>query len=188
MAHPQRRRPAVVIDVTQFATDNGDDFKPYLRDRRRSPPRGPIPGTPGLEHRIGGLEKADITGNVSYDAENHEHMVTTRAEKVARIANDIPGAGSRSGRTEGDLLVLGWGSTYGAIYTAVQRARRARASRPPPTCATSTRSRRTWATILKRFKKVLIPELNIGQLRLLIRGKYLVDAQQLNKVRASRSS
>ncbi len=140
-----------------------------------------VPGTPGLEHRIGGLEKEDITGNVSYDPSNHEHMVRTRAKKVANIANEIPEL-SVMGPSEGDLLVLGWGGTYGSIVTACQRAQRKgwkvaqahlRYLNPMP---------RNTGEVLKRYRKVLIPELNGGQLRTLIRATYLVDAVGLNKV------
>ena len=94
-----------------------------------------IPGTPGLEHRIGGLEKQDVTGNVNYDPANHEHMVHLRADKVARIADDIPTSG-RSATRRGELLVLGWGSTSGAIHRAVSSARRQGLSVPTPICAT----------------------------------------------------
>ena len=142
-----------------------------------------IPGTPGLEHRIGGLEKADITGNVSYDGRQprHDDPPARREDRAHRRRH--PGRRGRSATTRGDLLVLGWGSTYGVDphRRAARAGRRARRSRRR-TCATSTRSPRTWATCSQRFDKVLIPEINLGQLPLLIRGKYLVDAAGLNKV------
>lgn len=159
---------------------NGDHFLPYKRDERLSRPWA-LPGTPGLEHRIGGLEKQDITGNVSYDPANHQHMVNTRAQKVANIANDIPPQ-KLDGPASGDLLVLSWGGTFGACATAahnVQAKGKAvthchlRYLNPLP---------KELGDILKRFKKVLIPELNLGQLRTIIRAKYLVDAVGLNKV------
>ena len=140
-----------------------------------------MPGTPGLEHRIGGLEKEDVTGNVSYDPANHEHMVQTRAQKIANIANDIPDLGV-VGEPEGDLLVVGWGGTYGSILSAVQRCQRKgyegsyahlRYLNPMP---------KNTGDVLKRFKKVLVPELNNGQLRLLLRAYFLVDAVGLNKI------
>ena len=140
-----------------------------------------MPGTAGLEHRIGGLEKEDVTGNVSYDPANHEHMIRTRAQKIANIANEIPEL-SVDGPEEGDLLVIGWGGTYGATLTAAQRARRKgykvaqahlRYLNPMP---------KNTAEVLKRYKKVLVPELNAGQLCLLLRGLYLAPAESLSKV------
>jgi 2-oxoglutarate ferredoxin oxidoreductase subunit alpha len=160
---------------------NGDAvFHPYQRDERLVR-EWAIPGTPGLEHRIGGLEKEDVTGNVSYDPANHHHMVQTRAQKIANIANDIPEL-TVTGPAEGDVLVLGWGGTYGSLVTACERARHKgwnvahahlRYLNPMP---------RNTGDVLKRYKKVLIPELNAGQLRMLIRATYLVDAVGLNKV------
>lgn len=167
------------IDV-RFATDPAT-FQPYARDPETLARPWAIPGTPGLEHRIGGLEKSDITGNVSYDPENHHRMVTLRAARIARIANDIPNV-EVYGEPEGDLLVLGWGSTYGFIRSAVQRVQaeglavshaHLRYLNPfPPNLG----------EVLAGFRKVLIPELNLGQLLLLIRGRYLVDAVGLHKV------
>jgi 2-oxoglutarate ferredoxin oxidoreductase subunit alpha len=166
-----------------MSNSNGNgtgEFLPYRRDDRLVR-QWAVPGTPGLEHRIGGLEKEDITGNVSYDPANHEHMIKVRAQKIANIANDIPEL-SVSGPQEGDLLVIGWGGTYGAITTAVQRAQRKgfkvasahlRYLNPMP---------KNTAAVLKRYKKILVPELNSGQLRLLLRGYFLVDAVGLNKV------
>jgi 2-oxoglutarate ferredoxin oxidoreductase subunit alpha len=160
---------------------NGEaHFLPYKRDDRLVR-EWAIPGTPGLEHRIGGLEKEDITGNVNYDPANHEHMVRVRAKKIANIADDIPELGV-TGPAEGDLLVIGWGGTYGSTLTAVQRAQRKglkvshahlRYLNPMP---------RNTGAVVKRFKKVLVPELNAGQLLLLLRAQFLVDAQGLNKI------
>jgi 2-oxoglutarate ferredoxin oxidoreductase subunit alpha len=157
-----------------------EHFLPYLRDQRLVR-EWAVPGTPGLEHRIGGIEKEDRTGNVSYDPANHEHMVHTRAKKIANIAQEIPEL-SVLGPAEGDLLVCGWGGTYGSIVTAVQRAQRKglkvahahfRYLNPMP---------RNTGEVLKRYKKVLVPELNRGQLRMLLRAEYLVDAIGLNKI------
>jgi len=163
-----------------FATDPAS-FHPYARDPETLARPWAVPGTPGLEHRIGGLEKSDIVGNVSYDAENHMRMVTYRAEKVARIANDIPDV-QVIGDSEGQLLVLGWGNTYGAILSAVQRAR---ADGLSVSCA-HLRYLNPFPSnlgdVLSRFEQVLIPELNLGQLRMLIRARYLVDAQGINRV------
>jgi 2-oxoglutarate ferredoxin oxidoreductase subunit alpha len=140
-----------------------------------------IPGTPGLEHRIGGLEKEDVTGNVSYDPANHEHMIRTRAQKIANIANEIPLL-EVTGPDEGDLLVIGWGGTYGSILTAVQRAQRKGYSVAHAHLRYLNPMPRNTEELLKRYRKVLVPELNCGQLRLLLRGVYLVDAEGLNKI------
>src|SRR5262249_28044997 len=170
----------------KFATaTNGEEdgepvFWPYKRDGRLVRPWA-IPGTPGLEHRIGGLEKQDTTGNVSYDPANHEHMVKTRAKKVAGIPNDIPEL-TVTGPERGDVLVVGWGGTHGSLLTAVQRLQRRgkqvahahlRYLNPMP---------KNTGEVLRRYKKVLVCELNSGQLRSLLRSNYLVDAVGLNKV------
>ncbi len=160
----------------------GEDekFNPYERDERLARPWA-LPGTPTLEHRLGGLEKQDVTGNVSYDPMNHQHMIDTRADKVARIAEDIP-AQEVDGPEEGDLLVLSWGGTYGACLSAVHRAQaegkavahaHLRYINPMP---------KNLGEMLGRYKKVLMPELNKGQLRTVIRSEYLVDAIGYNKV------
>jgi 2-oxoglutarate ferredoxin oxidoreductase subunit alpha len=155
-------------------------FLPYKRNAMLVRPWA-VPGTPGLEHRIGGIEKQDVTGNVNYEPANHEHMVRTRAQKVANIAQTIPDL-QVEGDSDGDLLVIGWGGTYGSIATAVQRARRKgrkigqvhfRYLNPFP---------KNTADVLKRFKKFLVPELNSGQLLLLLRGMFLINAKGLNKV------
>ncbi|HEX4129483.1 MAG TPA: 2-oxoacid:acceptor oxidoreductase subunit alpha [Pirellulales bacterium] len=160
---------------------NGDVFHPYERDERLARPWA-LPGTPGLMHRIGGLEKQDITGNVNYEPENHQHMVNLRARKVAGVADDIP-LQTVEGPDTGRLLVLSWGGTYGACATAVRDARAAgqavahchlRYLNPFP---------RNLGEILHRYDRVLIPELNRGQLRLLIRGQFLIDAVGLNKIK-----
>lgn len=164
----------------EHPANNGEPFEPYARDEKLTRPWA-VPGTPGLEHRIGGLEKANITGNVSYDPENHQLMTEVRRQKIDKIADAIPPI-EPFGDRSGDLLVLGWGGTFGSIHTAVTRARAAgkkvsqvhlRHLNPMP---------RNLGDVLGRFKRVLVPELNTGQLRLLIRGKYLVDARGLNKV------
>src|SRR5262249_31926926 len=159
---------------------NGATFLPYKRDERLVRPWA-LPGTPGLEHRIGGLEKDDVTGNVSYDAQNHEHMVKTRAQKVANIANEIPEL-EVAGPAGGDLLVIGWGGTYGSIRTAVERAQRKGLSVAHAHLRYLNPMPRNTAAVLRRYRKVLVPELNGGQLSLLLRAKYLVDAEGLNKV------
>ncbi|MGE3804790.1 MAG: 2-oxoacid:acceptor oxidoreductase subunit alpha [Gemmataceae bacterium] len=160
---------------------NGEShFLPYKRDERLVR-QWAVPGTPGLEHRIGGLEKEDNTGNVSYDPANHEHMIKTRAQKIANIANEIPEL-EVDGPAEGDVLVIGWGGTYGSIATAVHRCQRKgwkvahahlRYLNPMP---------KNTKDVLSRYKKILVPELNAGQLWLLLRGVFLVDAVGLNKI------
>lgn len=158
-----------------------DGFEPYLRDPDTLARPWAKPGTPGLEHRIGGLEKTDITGNVSYDPENHEKMVEIRSEKVKKIANEIPPT-EIYGAQEGELLILGWGGTFGAIRTVVENRFAAgeaighvhlRFLNPFPS---------DLGDVLNRFKTILIPELNTGHLRQLIRSEFLIDAVGLNKI------
>ncbi len=172
------------ISVT-FRTElqeGSDKYLPYQRDEKLVRPWA-VPGTAGLEHRIGGLEKEDITGNISYDAENHQHMVKTREAKVDMIANYIPLQTLDSGPETGDVLVLGWGSTYGAIKSAVMELQAAGKSvahahlryvRPFP---------RNLGDMIARYKHILIPEINNGQLIKIIRDKYLVDAVGYNKIK-----
>ncbi|HEU0075040.1 MAG TPA: 2-oxoacid:acceptor oxidoreductase subunit alpha [Dehalococcoidia bacterium] len=164
-----------------FATDPAT-FKAYERDPETLARPWAVPGTPGLEHRIGGLEKANITGNVNYEAENHDLMTRLRFEKIERIANDIPEVEVFGDEDGGDLLVLGWGSTYGVIRTAVQRARVAGKSVSQVHLKHLNPFPKNLGDVLGRFDKVLIPENNMGQLSLLIRGKYLVDAVGLHRV------
>lgn len=167
-----------------FKTELGDGetkFQPYLRNENGVRPWA-LPGTPGLEHRIGGLEKENITGNVSYDPENHQLMVKLRQEKIDKIAFKVPEQKLDNGPESGDVLVLGWGSTYGVIKTAVAELlaegysvahAHLRYLRPFP---------RNLGDILKRYKTVLIPEINNGQLIKIIRDQYLVDAKGYNKI------
>jgi 2-oxoglutarate ferredoxin oxidoreductase subunit alpha len=171
------------IQVTFKTTlDEGETkFMPYKRDEKLVRPWA-VPGTPGFEHRIGGIEKQDITGNVSYDPDNHQHMVNTRQAKVDMIADYIPLQQLDSGAATGKVLVLGWGSTYGAIKTAVTELQAAghavshahiKYMRPFP---------KNLGSIIAGFDKVLIPEINNGQLIKIIRDQYLVDAKGYNKV------
>jgi 2-oxoglutarate ferredoxin oxidoreductase subunit alpha len=164
----------------KFAT-NPEGFQPYKRDPDTLARPWAIPGTPGLEHRIGGLEKQDVTGNINYEPLNHENMVRIRAAKVEAIVQDIPNL-LPNGDPEGDLLIVSWGSTFGAITQAVngQRAKgrkighlHLRYLNPLPANV---------GDILKRYKKVLVPELNMGQLLWVLRAKYLVNAVGLNKI------
>lgn len=173
---------------TQFASqdvaglmDKDGKFQPYKRDEKLVRPWA-IPGTPGLEHRVGGLEKADITGNISYDPENHQHMVKTRQAKVDMIANYIPEQHLDSGPSTGKVLVLGWGSTYGAIKSACTELQKEghavshahlRYIRPFP---------KNLGDIIRNFDTVLVPEINNGQLVKIIRDVYFVDAKPYNKI------
>jgi 2-oxoglutarate ferredoxin oxidoreductase subunit alpha len=140
------------------------------------------PGTPGLEHRIGGIEKQDGTGNISYDPENHDHMVRTRAAKIQRVMAEIPPT-FINGPETGDLLVIGWGGTAGAITAAVERAQ----ADGIPVSAIHLRHLNPLPpdleSIMRRFKKVMVPEINSGQLIKILRAEFLVDAQGFNKVR-----
>lgn len=173
---------------TQFASQNfagnmdaEGKFQPYKRDEKLVRPWA-IPGTPGLEHRVGGLEKQDVTGNISYEPENHQHMVKTRQAKVDLIANYIPEQHLDSGPDKGKVLVLGWGSTYGAIKSACAELQKAghavshahlRYVRPFP---------KNLGEILKNFETVIIPEINNGQLVKIIRDVYFIDAKPYNKI------
>ena len=161
------------IPVRHPAGKPGDAvFHPYKRDQRLVR-EWALPGTPGLEHRLGGLEKQDLTGNVSYDPADHEHMVRVRAEKIANIAQEIPEL-NVDGPDTGDLLVIGWGSTCGAILTAVRRARRQGRSVAHAHLRYLNPLPRNTGDVLRRFKQVLVPELNGGQLLLLLRAAFLI--------------
>jgi len=164
----------------KFRTDR-EGFMPYTRHPETLARPWAVPGTPGLEHRIGGLEKQDVTGNVNYEPLNHERMVRLRAAKIAAIVQDVPDV-VPAGDPDGDLLLVGWGSTYGAI-TAALRAQRGKGKRighvhlrwlnPLP---------KNLGEVLKRYKKVVVPEMNMGQLLWLLRANYLVDAEGYNKI------
>jgi 2-oxoglutarate ferredoxin oxidoreductase subunit alpha len=159
-----------------------DGFFPYLRDPQTLARPWAVPGTAGLEHRIGGLEKADIAGNVSYDPENHHRMTELRQAKVDRVAQDIPPL-EVNGPARGDLLVLGWGSTYGAIRSAVERLQATGAAVAHAHLRYLNPMPANTGDVLRAYRRVLVPELNLGQLRLLVRGRYLVDAAGYNRVR-----
>jgi 2-oxoglutarate/2-oxoacid ferredoxin oxidoreductase subunit alpha len=176
--------PAIPVKFKKELDEGETQLKPYLRDEKLARPWA-IPGTPGLEHRIGGLEKQDITGNVSYEPDNHQHMVKTRQAKVDKIADYIPQQKLDSGQEKGKILVLGWGSTYGSIKSACTELQLAghsvshahlRYIRPFP---------RNLGDILKNFDKVIIPEINNGQLVKIIRDQYFIDAIPYNKIMGS---
>jgi 2-oxoglutarate/2-oxoacid ferredoxin oxidoreductase subunit alpha len=168
------------IDV-HFRTET-DGFFPYLRDPATLARPWVQPGTPGLEHRIGGIEKQDVTGNISYDPENHDHMVRTRAEKVRRVGQEIPPT-SINGPATGDLLVVGWGGTYGSITAAVDRAQAAGKSVASVHLRHLNPLPPDLGHILREYRKVLVPEINSGQLVRVLRAEYLVDAVGFNRVR-----
>jgi 2-oxoglutarate/2-oxoacid ferredoxin oxidoreductase subunit alpha len=163
-----------------FETDP-EGFLPYKRNPSTLARPWAIPGTPGLEHRVGGIEKQDVTGNINYEPLNHEHMVRTRAEKVEGIAQDIPEI-VPEGDPAGDLLIVAWGSTHGPITAAMKPMREKghrighvhlRYLNPLP---------RNLGDILKRYKKILVPEMNMGQLVMILRAKFLVDAESYGKI------
>ncbi len=183
--------PWLIPDVKQlpeievnFSTEKNSEnhFLPYLRNQETLARAWAIPGTPDLEHRVGGLEKENITGNVSYDPDNHAEMVKLRAEKVQRIAQELPPL-EVYGAQEGDLLLLGWGSTYGACRAATERLQGKSHSVGHLHLRWLNPFPRDLGDVLKRYKHILIPEINNGQLITLIRAEYLVDAQGLNMVR-----
>ena len=176
--------PAITVNFKKELGADEKTFLPYLRDEKLVRPWA-VPGTAGLEHRIGGLEKEDITGNISYDPENHQHMVKTREAKVEMIADYIPLQTIDSGPESGDVLVLGWGSTYGSVKSAVLELQaqgrqvahaHLRYIRPFP---------KNLGEILRNYKKVLIPEINNGQLIKIIRDKYFIDAIGFNKIKGT---
>ncbi len=176
--------PEITVKFKTSLDEGEERLQPYKRDEKLVRPWA-LPGTKGLEHRIGGLEKQDITGNVSYDPDNHEHMVKTRQAKVDMIANYIPEQKIDSGAASGKVLVLGWGSTYGSIKSAVQELLQEgqavshahiRYMRPFP---------KNLGDIIKQFDTVIVPEINNGQLIKILRDVYLVDAKPYNKIKGT---
>ncbi|MBC8068419.1 MAG: 2-oxoacid:acceptor oxidoreductase subunit alpha [Deltaproteobacteria bacterium] len=165
----------------EFRTDpNG--FHPYQRNPETLARGWAKPGTPGLEHRIGGIEKSFDSGHISYDSDNHHKMTKTRAQKVQNVANDLPDQAVELGEDHGDLVVVGWGSTYGAIHQAVRRCRDSGLS------VSHVHVRHMWPmprnlpTLLGKFKRILVPELNNGQLMRVLRAEYLLPAEPLDKI------
>lgn len=168
------------IEISHPQATEGEEFQPYVRNERLARPWA-VPGTPGLEHRVGGLEKQDITGNVSYDPENHQHMTDVRQQKVDNIADDIPEQ-AVVGPEDGDLLVVSWGGTFGACTTAVERCQGEGLSVAHAHLRYLNPFPRNLGDLLSRYQQILVPELNMGQLRAILRAKYLVDVAGLNKV------
>jgi 2-oxoglutarate/2-oxoacid ferredoxin oxidoreductase subunit alpha len=168
----------VVVDGTA-----GPPFLPFQRDPATMARPWAVPGTPGLEHRIGGIEKADVTGNISYDPDNHDKMVRLRQAKIDGIAADIPPVTVDDPDGTAKVLVLGWGSTYGSIGAAVRRVRMS--GRPVAQAHLRHLSPfpANLGDVLRSYEKVLVPEINLGQLALLLRGRYLVDVVSYNRVR-----
>jgi 2-oxoglutarate/2-oxoacid ferredoxin oxidoreductase subunit alpha len=160
---------------------NPEGFLPYRRDPVTLSRPWAVPGTPGLEHRIGGIEKQDVTGNIDYEPLNHEHMVRLRAAKVESVANDIPPV-VPEGDQSGDLLIIAWGSTHGPITAALNAQREKGRSIGHVHLRHLNPLPRNLGEVIKRYKKVLVPEMNMGQLLMILRAKYLVDAQGYNKI------
>jgi 2-oxoglutarate ferredoxin oxidoreductase subunit alpha len=167
----------------KFATqpNHDDGFMPYLRDDNLARPWA-VPGTPGLIHRVGGLEKQDVTGNISYEGDNHERMTHLRAAKVAKIAEDIPVLEVDDPTDDAQLLVLGWGSTYGAIVAGVRRTREAGKKVAAAHLRHLNPLPRNTGEVVRAYPRVLIPEANMGQLWQIIRAEFLVDAESFSKV------
>ncbi len=165
----------------EFRTET-EGFFPYLRDEKTLSRPWAIPGTPGLEHRIGGIEKQHITGNVSYDPDNHDFMVRLRAEKIERMQQDIPDL-EVFGAPQGKVLVLGWGSTYGSITTAVDQLQEQGLAVSSAHLRYLNPFPKNLGEVLRSFDTVIIPELNLGQLSMLIRARFLVDAVSFSKVK-----
>ncbi|GMV85866.1 MAG: 2-oxoglutarate ferredoxin oxidoreductase subunit alpha [Dehalococcoidia bacterium] len=165
----------------RYAPERDDGFNPYERDPKTLARPWAVPGQKGLTHRIGGLEKSGETGDISYDPRNHHEMTLARKARVDRIVQDIPDL-EVAGPETGDLLVLGWGGTYGAITSATQNARKRGLSVASAHLRYLNPFPGNLETVLRRYRKVLIPELNTGQLALLIRGRFMVDAIPFNKI------
>jgi 2-oxoglutarate/2-oxoacid ferredoxin oxidoreductase subunit alpha len=163
--------------------EDGQEFEPFRRDPATLARPWAIPGTPGLEHRIGGIEKADVTGTISYDPDNHDRMVRLRQAKIDGIAADIPLLEVDDPDGGARVLVLGWGSTYGAIGAAVRRVRNAGGAVAQAHLRHLNPFPSNLADVLRRYDKVLVPEINLGQLALLLRGRFLVDVISYNQVR-----
>ena len=161
--------------------DGSTEFWPYLRDPETLARPWAVPGTKGLEHRIGGIEKADGIGNISYDADNHDRMVRLRQAKIDGIT--VPDLEVEDPDGAARVLMLGWGSTYGPINAACQISRRAGSSVAQAHLRHLNPFPANTAEVLRRYDKVVIPEMNLGQLALLIRGRFLVDAIPYNQVR-----
>jgi 2-oxoglutarate ferredoxin oxidoreductase subunit alpha len=167
----------------RFATETNHDagFMPYLRDENMARPWA-VPGTPGLEHRIGGLEKEDVTGNISYDAENHQRMTDLRAARIEKIAEDIPLLEVDDPSGAAELLVLSWGSAFGPVKAGVKRVRDAGKEVAFAHLVHLNPFPQNTAEVLRRYRRILVPETNLGQLALIVRGRFLAPAKAVAKV------
>jgi 2-oxoglutarate ferredoxin oxidoreductase subunit alpha len=174
---------SAVFSFAAPADANGGEFAPFRRDPVTMARPWAIPGTAGLEHRIGGIEKADVAGTISYDPDNHDLMVRTRAAKIEGIAASIPPVEVEDPTGDAKVLVLGWGSTYGSIGAAIRQARRAGHSVAQAHLRHLNPFPANLGDVLRRYDKVLVPEINLGQLALLLRGRFLVDVISYNRVR-----
>jgi 2-oxoglutarate ferredoxin oxidoreductase subunit alpha len=179
--------PDISVDFATEANhtlpDGTEVFWPYLRDAETLARPWAVPGTAGLEHRVGGIEKADGSGNINYEPSNHDFMVRTRQAKVDGIARDVAPLEVDDPTGDADVLVLGWGSTYGPIGAACRRVREGGGKVAQAHLRHLNPFPANTGEVLKSYRKVLIPEMNLGQLALLIRGRYLVDAISYNQVR-----
>ena len=175
--------PNFAIGPNHTNADGTEEFWPYLRDPETLARPWAIPGTKGLEHRIGGLEKADGTGGISYDPDNHDTMVRLRQAKVDAIADTIPDLIVDDPSSNADVLVLGWGSTYGPIGAACEITRRTGVNVAQAHLRHLNPFPRNLGDVLRSYEKVLVPEMNLGQLTTLLRAKYLVDVTSINQVR-----
>ncbi len=181
LQHPAAMAPKPLNgEANGHGHEKTNGYLPYLRNEKGARPWA-VPGTPGLEHRIGGIEKAENTGNIDYSPNNHHKMVMTRMNKVVGIANYIP-LQTIEGPAKGKMLVLSWGGTFGAVRTAVHQVRAAGLSVAHAHLRYMNPFPRNLGELLKNYEQVLIPELNTGQLSLLVRAKFLVDAKGLNKI------
>ena len=174
--------PDFATETNHTEADGTPRFWPYIRDETTLARPWAPPGIPGLEHRIGGLEKADGSGNVSYDPANHERMVHLRAAKIAGIARDIPGVEVDDETGDAEVLVIGWGSTFGAIAAGVRRVRARGQKVAHAHLVHLNPFPADLGEVLGRYRRVLVPEVNLGQLSVLLRAEFLVDAQSLNKM------
>jgi len=180
--------PWLVPDINDYEPfpvkfeDNPEGFYPANRDPETLKRVWAKPGTPGLEHRIGGIEKDSVTGDISYDPENHQKMTDIRKDKIDGIANYIPEQEVSLGESRGKLAVVGWGSTFGAIHQAVKRCRQENMDVSHVHIRYLNPLPRNLGELLAGYDKVLVPEMNTGQLVDILRSRYLIDAQPLNKI------
>jgi 2-oxoglutarate ferredoxin oxidoreductase subunit alpha len=175
--------PAFATEPNHEDADGNPSFWPYLRNPDTLARPLAVPGTPGLEHRIGGIEKSDGPGEISYDPDNHDYMVRTRQAKIDRIAESIPPLSVDDPGGRGRVLVLGWGSTYGPIGAAVRQVRQAGYAVAQAHLRHLNPFPANLGDVLRSYDRVLVPEMNLGQLALLLRARFLVDVIGFNKVR-----